>query len=488
MKTTFKNVLDTFEHSYVSSDNNVIEPLELDVDRITKNVMERIHPTTTTLHRKKKHWIPLLIAAVLTTAAIGTTVVAVNGGLSGQFSEIVSGQTDAVNRYDGGNFHFDTSDSNLSARLLGVTGDEHTVLAGVALSYQDGRSFLDDGEGILESPPEPYFFEPEESLYRFPSGGIAVLPDATDTNIDGLEKISRQDLPCGLKAVQADGSDLMAAQQTAYLLSDDHKTLTIYFSLDVENANAAIDGTLTFASNYLTLYQRADKIAAYDTLDTAIMQDAEDVCQTQGITAPTLWEQENGRYTLYTYTTQRHPLPFTLSFQMNYAITNHALSIELTKDNAPHTITDNRHAAITLSPFSVQLKGDPIILADHADKSIAHLRQELLTTEDIFTISEQNSKIVLKDGTVYYFGFHLNNLNARMEEDGTTTAFVDVTGDTCYTDQPINYYDLIHNPSMESACFDHLRFMRRLITDPQNIALVIVNGDTVYRAAPSSAS
>lgn len=484
MKTTFKKTIDTFEESYVADDSNIIEPLALDIDRITAKVMDGIHQTETPAQpKKKKRWIPLLIAAAIATTVISTTVIAVTGGLGSRFSDIVSGETDAVDLYDGGSFTFDTTDDNLQAQFLGVTGDENTVLAALALSYKDGSTFTGEADGFLEPTPEALYFEPEEHLYRHPNGNFVVIDGVEDaTEMLELEKVTRKELSCGMKAVRQDGSDLLSFNQTAYLLSEDKKTLKIYFSLDVYEPGTAVDGTLTFASNFITLYQLTDKIAEYDTFDTETMQTAAALCQEQGITDATRWERRDGKYALYRFTTQKHDLPLTASFKMNYEVKDNALRLELTKDNAPHTITDDYHATIKLTPFCAKLQGDRIVLADHSAKSMGELQRALRDTmdQDAFTISEKNSKIILKDGTEYYFGFHVSNLEIEGNLDGTLSAFVDVSGNAYYTEQPVSYYDMLS--SSEETYFSSLPYLKRILTDPQNIAQVIVNGDTVYTA------
>ncbi len=482
MKTTFRKTIDTFDESLLADDTTVIEPIALDLDKITADVFDHIH-TAEPPKRKRKKWFPILIAAVISTAVIGTTVIAVKSGLDSRFADVVSGETDAVDLYDDGSFTFDTTDDNLQANFLGVTGDSTTVFAGMELSYKDGRTFTGTYDGFLDPEPAEAFFEPEEHLYKAKQTGTVAILDVNGGEIpDSFEKISHEDLECGLKAVQQNGSDLLGINQMTYLLSKDKKTLKIYFSLDTSEPNCAVDGTLTFGANYITLYRLTEKLAAYDVFDAETLQTAADLCQSKGITDSTRWERENGQYVLYRFTTQKQALPFTTSFKMHYDAQNNYLNLTLNKDNAPHTVKDDQVLSLSLEPFSAKLTGDDIVLGEHSEKSPHEWQKEWAAHEDFLTMAEENTKIVLQDGTVYYFGFHVNNLNVTAEADGTTKAFVHVEGDAFYTEQPISYYQQLQNTSLETTQFSGTWYMKRVLVDPRNIAQVIVNGDIVYSA------
>ena len=42
MKTTFKNEINKFEKSYISNEDNIIEPVEYSIERVTEKVMSAI--------------------------------------------------------------------------------------------------------------------------------------------------------------------------------------------------------------------------------------------------------------------------------------------------------------------------------------------------------------------------------------------------------------------------------------------------------------
>lgn len=101
---------------------------------------------------KKKHKVItfMLIAAALTTAIVGTTVIAATLNKKADFSEVISGEKDALDVYSANDFIMKTDIENLDAEFLGIMGNEETAFAEIELFHKDGTAFFEDYDDYYE--------------------------------------------------------------------------------------------------------------------------------------------------------------------------------------------------------------------------------------------------------------------------------------------------------------------------------------------------
>ena len=130
MKTTFRNVFN--ETDDLPIDETMLgDTPEIDVSKITSMTMSKISEPEKKPKRIKNKLPLILIAAAVSAALIGTTVIAATGLLKPILSEKYGGDTSTLAVYNNNSFKFSCEDKNINAEFLGFTGEEDFTVAAV---------------------------------------------------------------------------------------------------------------------------------------------------------------------------------------------------------------------------------------------------------------------------------------------------------------------------------------------------------------------
>lgn len=208
--------------------------------------------------------------------------------------------------------------------------------------------------------------------------------------------------------------------------------------------------TVTYHSNFMTAYQRIDPSAEQSSQSTEEL--SED------------------------YPYKNISLPFTCSFTVDYQAKKNLFSIELNSENAPNLIKEGRSVQLEFSPLQMKMKGDSGSVAT-IEKFISQKidLSPYLAEDAALDSTDSNSRIYMKNGKVYDFGF-IGGYAIHVWKDKENNDYhYSFYGDHIYYEVNPQTNERIQ-PDMVS---DH---EKDVVIDPQNIEKVVINGNTIYSA------
>ena len=429
MKTTLKDEIDNFDNSHINNEENIIEPVNYSVDRVTKNVMKAIKAKP---KKKKKRWIPILIAAALTTAVIGTTVIA--SGVLTPFSNKFSGDTSTLKVYSNDSFRFTSKNDELQAEFAGIVGDEDFSLAAIQITRKDGQPIV-SGDGVF-------------------SGNSELAKSGYKYSVD-CDRLSGQDYTPGLPE---------------YYLSKDKKTLTLY--LTIKTPLDDMSGTkVSFNSETVYAYTIGKKLSESNVITSSFVAD--------GIEDDSvLHRYEDDKYVEYSISADPFKLPFEVYLELGEK-PDASMKKELSFADAPDLLKENETVEMTVSPFKINLTQTKT----YTDYQIQRFKDrgsvdEYLLLRDASPfmsyddcISLLGSGIVMNDGRQFYFVANEEPVTMKHDTESDTW-IVNTDLELVFTEYPID-------PTTASVYGDSLP---RAVVDPSEIGTIVINYSNVYTA------
>lgn len=453
MKTTFKKVFNELNDEFISIKNfNVDENIDIDVEKIKREVFMRIDDKKQQKRLSKK-FIAILVAAAI--VILGTVGVFSAGSIQSVFREMFNNSSkNAAGLYDGGNIEIYTEDDSLNIELLGVTGDGDKLYSAIEVTKKDGSEVID------KDYKYPYWYvndRPEQ------------LPE--DKTVDDY-------FACRAVCVDSNGnlsndrdSGVKTMNSIKYSLSYDNKTLKIFVYSIISEGNLK-DGRMTVSNEGFGAYKIFDIIyevdyagKSFDDFDDTEPFD-EDIInrrmQELGITdddcCATIHDGQKAM--LCWCDTKKFDLPFEISFDLNYR-TNDNINMELTVEKAPNVVQPTAdNAKMTVTPFGIYLYGDyDKKLDEESSKSARATTFQQQCFKDVSW--DDTSKVILNDGTVYYlYPYEGGNKNSV---EGNNEDYYEVK-------YPLNYSTVVGAPIEPEIN----------VIDIREIKTVIISGDVVY--------
>ncbi len=445
MKTTFRKEMDRME-DFDLDESTVIQKLDIDTDKIVATVMQNVHTAPEKKSGRRK--LPLLlIAAALSAAVIGTTVLAATGVFT-PFSQKYDGDTSALTVYENDSFRFRSDNADLQASFGGFVGDEDFTLAAIELTNKDGSAFTDQ-DGILSAKSA---LSADGYTYRIDRPEGSVLSDGKNYYSDTVE----------------------------YYLSRDKKTLTVY--LTIENHAADVKGTrVSFQSRNLYSYQTGKKLDEFYTLKSSMLTDI-------ATDEHTLWKYENGKYVIYEITSAPIPLPYEISFELDKKFDS-SIKLPLTSQNAPRLVKPDSEVEMSISPFSISLKNRRTFTKEERDNAFnEYLNNASWNINDIYDEALSPFLLHKEDG---YTQSSVNNYHSGLlMNDGTEYFFVEIDKGAGYDYQDNSAIEMQYQKTLLFSEFPfdpNLSYadpedLHSVVVDPSKIAKIMFNNHIVYTA------
>lgn len=447
MKTTFKKVFDEFDDELMNIDEfNACESIDIDVEKIKTEVLKRIDDKNDKKKFSKK-LITLLIAATILIA--GTVGAFATGSVQSIFKELFNnGGMNSAGLYDGGNVELISCDDSLNVELLGVTGDGEKLYSAIEITKKDGSAVID------EDYEEPFCW-----LKDTPSP----MPE---------DKTIYDYLSCKAEYVDKNGnsSHNKALNTIKYSLSEDNKSIKLFifsriFEGDFKDGRAAVTSESIGAYNIHEVIYEVD----YTSKSSADFDDTEPFdeemidrrLQELGITEDDCRSIESGQKIKYCWCdTKEFELPFEISFDLNYRSDSNIIK-DLTIEDAPNVIEPAADKVkMEVTPFGVYLYGQ-------CDKEVVEESGWSEQAEGYYNHCfkdigwEENSKIILNDGTVYYLYPYVGGGDS-VGEDGNADYYEEKF--------PLNFSTVVGAPLQPEIN----------VIDIREIKTIMICGDTVY--------
>lgn len=425
MKTTFKEVFNGIDDDLLTdiSEENLSDfDMDIDENKIKADVFMRISNDNGKVKKFSKKVTVLLIAAVILT--LGTVGVFAARNLDDIFGGLFNhgSNLNEIGLYDGGDVSVSSTDDSLNIKLLGVTGDGEKLFSVIEITRKDGSEVI------------------EKDYNKFSSA----------TAHDALIMIYTKD-----------GEHAPAYSNAVFDLSNDNKVLKVStYSFGLEED--VMDGTMTITMNYLNAYKIDKELASLDlplNLDGAINRDMyfDEEFEAEKRKEFGLTDEDKCFYFDYNNKRsychgdqKRFDIPFEITFELNYR-TDNFTEVELSAETAPNVIEPfAEDAKMTITPFGVYLTAN----CDEGNTDKDADGSKCFKLRD----ANEESKIILNDGTVYY----LYNIFVFEEESNNTGK----TSERC----PMNIY-------MAPGVHYYMNFTA---IDPREVAMISINGDLVY--------
>ena len=489
MKTRFRDEFDSFDTDMEIDETTVIRDLGIDPANIKNNVLQQIKSSKTKKNTKRLTvW---LVAAAVSVAVVGTTVIATTGLLHSDFTPVYKGDVDALDVIDTSEFTFEAADGSLSAEFLGMICTEKNVIASVSIKKTDGTAF-DTADGLLAPQARPInsYITLSES-----SRGLSA-----EDYLQRLRSVrEKEDYPY-VYFMQGRNNELYNTgyDDLYYALSDDGKTITVFISTPpLPGANDT--GAVTLTSEYVYSITYNELICSFNTMNETVYNEADSLCFEKGLDMEKdcKWKTEDGRYCLYTITKNKLPLKFDLTYKVDY-MDPEIITTVLDSVNSPMTMKPDRTADLTISPTRLsittneeftpeqiremqktgQYKEDQ--LYENNDSSLNY--EERISAfvnppqlrDDHNTIDYRHSKIVLIDGTVKYFIADSSGLEWHTDKD-TGSVIINEDIKLLYSDFFVDT-DLYMDVTKEKLT----AVGKTTVIDPAKIAKVVINSEVIY--------
>lgn len=452
MKTTFKKVFDEFDDELMNIDEfNVCEGIDIDVEKIKKEVLMRIDDKNGKKKFSKK-LITLLVAAVILIA--GTVGAFATGSVQSIFKELFNNSgMNSAGLYDGGNVELISCDDSLNVELLGVTGDGEKLYSAIEITKKDGSAVIDDDyeEPFCWSYEWPDKIPEYKTPYDYKACRVVYI-DKNGNSSKGRDR------------------DIKTIDTIKYSLSEDNKSLKIFvFSIisegDLQNGRVTVTSEGVGAYNIHEVIYEVDYAGKTfsDYNDTEPFDDEliDRRLQELDITEDDCRSIESGQKIKYCWCdTKEFELPFEISFDLNYKTDNN-ISKELTIEDAPNVIEPAADKVkMEVTPFGVYLYGQ--CDKEVVEKSGWSEQAEAYYNHCFKDIGwEENSKIILNDGTVYYLYPYVGGGDSVGEN-----------GNADYYEEkfPFNLSTVVGAPILPEIN----------VIDTREIKTIMICGDTVY--------
>ena len=457
--TSFKREFDTIDEAYDIDESTITKGVDIDTDKVVNNVMTAIRADKES-HKKRSKLPVILVAASVSTAIIGTSVVASTNIISSNFNNKYKGDTSAITIYENDSFKFTTKDDNLKAEFIGLVGDEDFTMATVELTKKDGSTFFNDGFLL----PLNY-----ENVYGDDCYKYQVIRTGSDS--DSTDDYNNTD------------------DKAEYILSRDGKTLTLY--LTAGTVDDPKNTKLDFHSSKYYSYNFGKALTQTPSIDSETYKRAfEELEYASDIENKNAkWIYENGKYVFHNIETEEHSLDFDISLTLDKKL-NASFKRTLDHKASPHIIKEDRTAELKISPFKLRIENK---------QSFTH---EQLNKQHGFEISE-----IYKNGAEYQSnaynqmvassfegenGFEYDDIYncALLMKDGTqynfspSSIFTDFKVNDSFEGQihewiELNYTDI---PIDAGFSISEMNDSRSNIVNPSQIAKIMIKGDIVYMA------
>ena len=450
MKTKLRKEFNKIDDNFAIDDTTVIEDLGIDTEKIVATVMAGVSAKKKSKSVKRK--LPLiLIAAAVSTAIVGTTVLAATGVLF-PLSDKFQGDTSALSFHNNGTFKFNSKDSNLQGNFLGYVGDKDFTLATIEITKKDGSAFS-DMDGTIPASDELY----DEASFRY---------DIQRPEGVALYKVSNY---------HKDSAE--------YFLSKDKKTLTVYLTIETDDLDHK--GTkVSFDSDHFYTYKLNKLLESHNCISEDVYRDGfasypKDKCK---------WVYEDGKYNLYSIDTTPCSANFSVSFELDKN-PDDSIDIEISGDKYSNVLNPSHKASIKISPFEISLESTSVYDTKDIKKDARDNEPEDYICENFMDYSSfvpninlssdgcfspANSKVLMKDGTVYYFSQKFES-GLQVEND---TVSIDESVIMLYSEIPDTF----------SFSFEDSEFLRPYVVDVNQIAKIMIDSDVIYTASGSEKS
>lgn len=487
MSTSFKNEFDKFDEDFNIDDITVIEDLGIDPINIKNNVLHQINTTVS----KKRHktltvW---LVAAAITTAVVGTSVIASTGVLHPDFTPMYKGDVDSLKVRGTDEFTFEPADPSLKAEFLGMVCTEEKIVASVALTKTDGTAFT-DGDGLITPP--------SDSLDTYVVIDNDTSAEDYGNYIPRLKELHGSGNYPYVYYMQGKNKELYDTGINAldYVLSDDGKTIKLFISSSLLTKDRD-EGYVTVTSEYTDVYYFNEPLCVFNTLNESTYYNAQSICKEKGLDIENdcRWKNQNGRYYLYDIKKEHLPLKYDMTYKVSY-IEPEIISCVVDHNIAPSLIRPDRKANMTISAsqFSISVKESFTSDEIREMQKKGYYKPEDLYSKDnnylnyedrisafsvplknyfnSLSIDYNNSELIMTDGSVRYFITLMSGLDWQPENDNV---IISEEAIFAYSDTFVE-----NNMLAELSAESILGTNKTTIVDPQRIAKVILNNETIY--------
>ena len=435
MKTTFKELFADFEDDLIGipADTFCVETT-VDQKLITKRLLSRISHKRP--YRKVIN-IALIAASLAVVLGIVSTMILAGSDLQIVFEEFFGGSMNAAGLYDGGDVQINCTDPNLDVTFLGVTGDEHEVYALFRAVKKDGGTFTDEGYLYPTTTVRSEKYDEALSSEKEPGELMSELASCNGIQAAAKDRYGHNIGYCD------DGN---VAIDSFYFLSEDRKTLKLLVKMDVYQDKDARDGTLAVKSVCFTARKIIRTILTDDHLDGEVHDRYIQRCAEMNVDTTKCIRLETPDQVIFCQAESKEvPLRFEATVKMNYRYYSN-IRKSLQASDAPHFIKpDTSHVQMTISPFSVLIEGE---------------HQNYNDDECFYSLDGDTSRVVMKDGSVYYFA-----------DMGVSSGGGAVIG-KMVSQHKMNYEKKPHQTL----------FAERILLDTREIDRIMINGDTVYQS------
>ena len=489
MKTRFKDEFDKFDMDMDIDEITVIKDLGIDPANIKNNVLQQIKSSKTKKNTKRLTvW---LVAAAVSVAVVGTTVIATTGLLNSDFTPVYKGDVDALDVIDTSEFTFEAEDGRLSAEFLGMVCTENNVIASVSLKKTDGTAF-NVSDGIIAPKARTI----NSCITLGDSSGSL----SSEEYLQRLKDVSeKEDYPY-VYFMQGKNNELYSSgnDDIYCALSKDGSTITMFISTPLL-PGADDTGSVTLTSEYIYSFRYNDQLCAYNTMNELLYSEAEALCADKelDIENDCKWRIENGQYCLYDIEKEKLPLKFDMTYKVDY-MEPEIITAVIDSVNYPMTMKPDRTADLTISPTRLSIttneeftpeqiremqktgpfKDDQLYEnsespLNYEDRISAFVDPPLLR-EDFNSIDYAHSGLVLIDGSIKYFVADDSGLDWHVDRD-TGNVIINEDIKLLYSDFFIDtdlYIDVTEEKLTAAG--------KTTVTDPAKIAKVVINGEVIY--------
>lgn len=406
---------------------------KFDFEKIKANVRSRTTDIEKPKRSVKRIRLIAALAAAVVACTVSVTVLAVTGVFSKIFGSHFQGESSVMDVYDGGNVRFESDVPGLEGKLLGITGDENAFFAAIELAKNDGSTFADEGYTSLKN---------------------GYCSNTNDNNAN-----------CCINAVSESGVNISfegmaGGYDVQYTLSDDRKSMTMIFGINADSSNIQ-NGRLTLRNNYYTAYKPVKKLAEFEVNDDNAASEEENIRQANHLDVSDTYLYFNGKaWELLQIECRNYDLPFVMKMDMNYE-TKDSLKLSLKSGNAlQYQPDDTAETTMTISDLGIYVRTKYPI-----DKDLSG--DELVMKYDMWSGNMRSpepdkSKIIMTDGTVYYF------------------CPISSSAGTAKNGDDRNYYYTEENYRF-SEIPEPQTLNKLILIDKTKISKIVFNGEVIYQ-------
>lgn len=489
MKTKFKDEFDKFDIDFDIDEITVVKDLGIDPETIKCKAMQQIRASKTKRNRKRLSiW---LVAAAVSAAVVGTTVIATTGLLHPDFTPIYTGDVSVLEVVGTNEFNFSSDNNSLNAEFLGMVFTEKNLVASVALTKTDGTAFT-DADGIIAPDAEP--------LNNYIS--LDNCPDDSDSDyyLSRLRDAQKTaDYPY-VYFMQGKNNELYesGSDDLYYVLSEDGMSLKIYITTPLLT-DKEDEGLVTLKSEYLYQFSYDEQLCAFNTMNEDIYLEAETICSDKNLDIENdcRWRIEKGRYCLYSIKKEKLPLSFEMKYQAEY-MEPEIISSVLDNNNSPMMIKPGRTADLMISPTQISITSNEIFTPEqiremqktgyYTEDQLYSDKNSILNYEDrisafvlpprsinnISSIDYEHSMVILTDSSVKYLLAEHSGIEWNTDEE-TGSVMINDELRLLYSDVFIDS-DLYTDITADKI----LGIGKTTVTDPKKIAKIVINNETIY--------